>query len=65
MRRNAEVLRMQRWREQSGRLEFSSRSGTKASETLQRPAEQLDVHPNRPLLTSVEVIEEDALCCDA
>ena len=33
--------------------------GASPSETLQRPAEQLEVHPTRPLLTSVEVIEED------
>ena len=40
--------------------------GTSPSETLQRPAEQLDVHPSHPSLTSVdEVIEEDALCGDA
>jgi AraC-like DNA-binding protein len=40
--------------------------GASPSETLQHPAEQLEVHPSRPLLTCVdEVIEEDAFCCDA
>src|SRR5262249_16336032 len=40
--------------------------GKSPSETLQRPAEQLEVHPSRPLLTSVdEMIQEDARCCDA
>jgi AraC-like DNA-binding protein len=40
--------------------------GESPSETLQRPTEQLEVRPSHPLLTSAEeVIEEDAICCDA
>src|SRR5262249_6319727 len=44
-----------------GRFAVADRAlfGASPSETLQRPAEQLEVHPTRPLLTSVEVIEED------
>jgi hypothetical protein len=36
--------------------------GESPSETLQRPAEQFDVPPSSPLLTSVEAIEEDTIC---
>jgi AraC-like DNA-binding protein len=40
--------------------------GESPSETLQRPPEQLEVQPSRPLMISAEdVIEEDAICCDA
>ena len=51
-----------------GRFSVAYRAlfGESPSETLQRPAQQLEVHPSRPLLTSIdEVIEEDAICCDA
>jgi AraC-like DNA-binding protein len=51
-----------------GRFSVAYRAlfGESPSETLQRPAEQLEVHPSRPLLISAEdVIEEDAICCDA
>jgi transcriptional regulator GlxA family with amidase domain len=40
--------------------------GEPPSVTLQRPAEKLEVHPSRPLLSSIdEVVEIDALCSDA
>ena len=51
-----------------GRFSVAYRAlfGESPSETLQRPAEQLEVHPRRLLLTNAdEVIEEDAICCDA
>jgi len=51
-----------------GRFSVAYRAlfGESPSETLQRPAEQLEVRPSHPLLTSAEeVIEEDAICGDA
>jgi hypothetical protein len=51
-----------------GRFSVAYRAlfGESPSETLQRPSEQFEVHPGRPLLISAkDFTKGDAICCDA